>query len=281
MPLSEEVNKENYNLDRGIPVFSDVDNTLLAGDSGKEWLKQAGVVSDDDWDEFIQEQRHEGLGHSNELVYFLSQNPEMRDWLHDEISEVSLNERRGIDLALTHRYEHDIPNIGSSAGYRLVIEQVTNGNLHDIIAGDIQGGDPVFNGQNEKRSRVEQYLEQMDYDGEFVSLADSNGDLGKVEAAAESGGFGIAVGPSVEEARDNIDRATIYVGDSNPEHHATGALVNYLTVEPEYRMSPGEMREQYGFDFSTASIAPGELATTSDIDEIEGFMDYITGDYSE
>lgn len=276
MAVSDSDNQ--YRLDRGIPVFSDVDKTLLKGDSGQEWLVEADIVSREKFTEFIDSFYYEGLGHSNQLVEFLSRNQHLIDHLHDHVPEVELEEREGLGTVLDHRHRHDVPNIGSSAGYRPVIEEATNGNLHDVVAGELEQGEPVFNGQNEKRDRVESYLEEQGWERPYTAIGDSNGDIGKIRGAAESGGYGIAIGSTVEEARERVNEATFYVGDENPEHYTSGALLNYLTLEEPYMMTPEELVNEYGFEIE-GSVEPGELADQDELDELARFREEFGEDY--
>lgn len=276
MSVKETENTE-FRLDKGMPVFSDVDKTLLKGDSGQEWLVEAGLISREEFGEFIDSFHYDGLGHSNQLVEFLNRNEQIVDYLHEYLENIDMEEREGIGTVLDHRYDHGVPNIGSSAGYEPVIQTVTNGNLHDVVAGRLENGEPIFNGQNEKRDRVEQYLEQMGWDQSYTAIGDSNGDIGKIRGAAESGGYGIAIGGSLEEAKQRVDEATFYVGDPNSDHYTAAALLNDLTLEEPHRLSPEEMVGIYGFDF-TGDVEAGELATEEDQRQLESFMDRI-GDY--
>ncbi|MFQ3274959.1 MAG: hypothetical protein ACI9LV_000121 [Candidatus Nanohaloarchaea archaeon] len=271
-----------YRLDKGMPVFADIDKTLLKGDTGKEWLVQAGVVSPEEFPEFVQEYRRDDLGHSNELVKYLSeQDPETVENLEEHVEAVRLPERAGLGEVLSHRHDEDVPTIGASAGYRPVIQSATNGNLHDIIAGDLdENYNPVFNGQNEKRENVEQYLERLveetkwwaETDLPYTAIGDSNGDIEKLRGASESGGYAIAIGSSIEEARERVDEATFYVGDEE-DHYLTAALLNDLTLNEEYQMSSEELLEKSSTKMDeTMGIEPGELADKQDRRELNEFM---------
>lgn len=281
------VKDSGYRLDKGMPVFVDIDKTLLKGDTGKEWLVQAEVISPDEFDDFIEKYNREGLGHSNQLVEFLSQNPEMIDELQEYVDAVRLPERAGIGEFLSHRYEEGVPTIGASAGYRPVIQSATNGNLHDVIAGDLDDNyNPIFNGQNEKRENVERYLEDLveeakwwaETDLSYTAIGDSNGDIGKLRGANESGGYAIAIGSSVEEARERVDEATFYVGDEE-DHYLTAALLNDLTLNEKYRMSPEELLENSSTELDeTKGIEPGDLADEQDRRELNEFMERLNYD---
>jgi hypothetical protein len=278
MSVSED---EGFRLDKGKPVFIDIDKTLLKGDTGKEWLVQAGVINPEEFPELVQEHRREDLGHSNELLEYLSQNPEMLDELHQHVDSVYLDERSGIAEVLDHRYDENVPTIGASAGYKPVIQSATNGNLHDVIAGELDGNyDPVFNGQNEKRQNVENYLEQLveetkwwsETDLPYTAVGDSNGDIGKLRGASESGGHAIAIGSSVSEAKERVDEATFYVGDEE-DHYLTAALLNEFTLNEKYRMSPEELLEKTSSEKDISKrIEPGELADEQDRQELNEFM---------
>lgn len=276
MAVSDSDNQ--YRLDRGLPVFSDVDKTLLKGDSGQEWLAEADIVERERFPEFIDSFYYDGLGHSNQLVEFLNRNQHLVDYLHDHVPEVDLEEREGLGAVLDHRNRLDVPNIGSSAGYRPVIEQVTNGNLHDVVAGELEQGEPVFNGQNEKRDRVESYLQEQGWESPYVAIGDSNGDIGKIKGAASSGGFGIAIAETVEEARERVDEATFYVGDENPEHYTSGALLNYLTLDDQYMIPPKELVDGYGFEIS-GRVEAGELADQEDVEALKEFRELFGESY--
>jgi hypothetical protein len=284
MSTSED---EGFRLDKGKPVFVDIDKTLLKGDTGKEWLVQAGVVEPDEFPELVREYDREGLGHSNQLLEFLSQNPELVDDLHQYIDEVRLPERQGLGEFLAYRHDQDVPTIGASAGYRPVIQAATNGNLHDVIAGELdEDYNPIFNGQNEKRQNVERYLEKLveetkwwaETDLPYTAVGDSNGDIEKLRGASESGGYAVAIGSSVEEARQRVDEATFYVGDDE-DHYLTAALLNDLTLNEEYRMSPNELLEKTSSELDEARrVEPGELASEQDIRELNEFMERLNYD---
>lgn len=276
------VEEKDYRLDKGMPVFIDIDKTLLKGDTGREWLAEAGVVSHEEFPEFIEQYSRGDLGHSNELLEFLSRNPGKLDELDPYIDSIWLDERSGLSEILDHRFRERVPTVGASAGYRPVIQEATNGNLDDIIAGDLdEDYEPEFNGQKEKRENVENYLESLvqqtkwwaENDLPYTAVGDSNGDLEKLRGASDSGGYAIAIGDSLEEVEQRVNEATFYVADEE-EHYLTAALLNELTLHENYSMSTEQLLEktsdihndQYG-------IKAGELADNQDRKELRDFKE--------
>jgi hypothetical protein len=189
---------------------------------------------------------------------------------------VDISARQGIGQILDYRDEQDILNVGSSAGYQEVIESATNGNLHEIIAGKLnQNGNPIFNGEQQKKDKVDSLRARIGHQGQYYALADSNGDRTLIEGAHKSGGAGIGIGSSIEEAKEKIDQATYYVGDSNPEHELTGALISHLSINEPYKLTPQELRKEYGFDYKTAEIQTGELADKEDRKILNNFLNQL------
>lgn len=265
-------------VEQGEPIVAmDVDNTFVRGDSGARWFSEAGVVEDAEHYGSIMDQVDQVAprGHSNQLVTFLhtlqDQNPGLFYRLHEHVPEVELPPREGLNAIAQHRHENSLPNIASSAGYMPVIETTTNGYFDMKIAGTFEGGEPFYNGQGEKdRNLASALAENGVQSNPVIFLGDSNGDLRGFRLADRTGGYGIAMGES-EEVLERVDEASVYVVD-NPEGHTTAALTNELAHDGEYRISPRQLREEYGFDIS-GDIIIGEMADDRRRSEIEDAAD--------
>lgn len=218
-------------------------------------------------------------GHSNQLVTFLYHNPEFAEYAEEKRHDLNIPSRTGFEAFLEYRAQQDALNILSTAGYHPVAKAQTNGHFKDIIAGDFnhQDQERFYNGQGEKRDNLQQfYNEELQRDPqELVYTGDSNGDIEAIRLAHETDGFGVAVGPTVERAREKVDEATLYVGDSNPEHHTTGWVLNQLTMPG----NPASIEElvQLGLDKPEGRVVAGELADGEKEDEIEDVRQYLEG----
>jgi len=224
---------ENPNTVLGV----DIDKTHIPYDTGQEAFEIAEICPPEQYftlmDEYAQrlEQEYpEKAGSGNQLVYWAHKNPEQIQKIEQTaipVLQEEIESREGIETLLEQRKKQQEINIASSAGYHPFIEAVTNGNFHYKITGNIEDGQPLFNGQPQKRENIEQLpvVQQNPY----YFIGDSNGDIEAIRGAHESGGAGIAIGPELETAQDRVNEASVYIADE-PEHYFTGAALAYMTL---------------------------------------------------
>jgi len=278
---------------------TDWDNTLIPYDSGFRLMQNAAdydggfqyVPQGADYedlptaDEFGQQQfetlinavnEEKPRGHSNPLVTFLYNNPEFAEHAEQRIDKLNLENRQGFEGFLQYRAEQDAPNILSTAGYFPVAQAQTNGHFDGIIAGDFDHR-PFYNGQGEKGHNLENfYDEELGREPyELVYTGDSNGDIEAIRFADRNGGFGVAVGPSIQQARQNVDEATVYVADPGIEHHTTGWVLNRLTM-PDNPAPVQELAER-GLEIPEGKVVAGELAGEEKEAEINDVKQYLEG----
>jgi phosphoglycolate phosphatase-like HAD superfamily hydrolase len=216
-------------------------------------------------------------GHSNPLVTFLYHNPEFAEHAEQKRHDLDIPSRTGFDAFLEYRAEQeDAVNVLSTAGYHPVAQAQTNGHFDGIIAGDFDQ-QPFYNGQGEKGENLKQfYNEELGREPqELVYTGDSNGDIEAIRLAHETDGFGIAVGPTVEQAQDKVDEATLYIGDPNSDHHTTGWVLNQLTMPG----NPASIEElaKLGLGKPEGRVVAGELADGKKESEIDDVKDYLEG----
>ncbi len=215
-------------------------------------------------------------GHSNPLVTFLYNNPEFAEHAEQKTGEFELENRTGFEGFLQYRSEQDAPNILSTAGYFPVAQAQTNGHFDGIIAGDFDHR-PFYNGQGEKRDNLENFYDEElgRSPQELVYTGDSNGDIEAIRFADDTGGFGIAVGPTIQQAQQNVDEATVYVADPNEDHHTTGWVLNMLTMPG----NPAEIQElaDRGLEKPEGRVVAGELADEQKESEVEDVKEYLEG----
>lgn len=242
-----------------------------------EALPAEGSFDEDDFEELIGAVDSEKpRGHSNPLVTFLYHNPEFAEYAEEKRHELDIPSRTGFDAFLQYRAEQGAPNVLSTAGYHPVAKAQTNGHFDGIIAGDFDQK-PFYNGQGEKGDNLAQfYNEELGREPqELVYTGDSNGDIEAIRFAHEMDGFGIAVGPTVEQAQNKVDEATLYIGDPDPEHHTTGWVLNQLTMPG----NPASVEElaRIGLDKPEGRVVAGELADEQKESEIEDVRQYLDG----
>lgn len=237
-------------------LASDIDHTYNGFDSGRELLHRAGICDRSEFDDFISEFYDPELGESNQLITAIDELGLDRDRLEETARSLEPQPRQGIESLLEHRYRNDLVNIGSSAGWEPAIEHSTNGFFHDIIAGSVEPWNP--NGRYQKDQRLSSYIEENGLEElEPFFIGDSNGDLEAIRYAAEEGGTGIAYGETLQDARENVEEASTYIGGDT----AAAAFI----VERSDDMDIGAERfiDRYGLEPS-GSYELGELATPKD-----------------
>ncbi len=259
------IGEKNGSKPEGLPVGMDIDFTFIPDDSGFRWFREAGLVDSREQYDEIMDMVDEAAprGHSNQLVTFLDAalryQPGLFHHLHSYVSDVEVEPRDGLNKMAGYRSEKEMPNIASSAGHLPVIHTTTNGYFDRKIAGFAGPETPFYNGQGEKDENMRQVLDDMDLENmPMIYLGDSNGDINGIRLAHQLGGFGIAVGQEPGQVTESVDEATLYVADEEP-HYTAAALVNELGHPPEHRLTPEELRDEYGFDIS-GEVIIGEMA---------------------
>lgn len=278
---------------------TDWDNTVIPTDSGYELLRASAdfsgefqyvpeAVTDEhlpSGQELYERNRFDTLmesvteekprGHSNPLVTFLHENPEFADYARRNVDELDLEPRTGFEAVLGARSDREALNVLSTAGFQPLAQAQTNGHFDGIIAGDT-GEEPFYNGRPQKpENLMEFYRNQIGRDPqEPVYTGDSNGDLEAIRLADELGGFGVAVGDSLDQAVSKVDEATVYVGNADPEHYTSGWLLNFLSHEEP--VSIDEMKA-WGLEEPGGELMIGELADEEKTEELERAEGYLEG----
>lgn len=213
----------------------DVDKTYVPEDTGQLAAETAGIIPEENYfevmeryDQLMQQKQPEQHGSGNQLVFYLSQNPEKIPEIEEQARQLEeiVEPRPGFEQFLEHRSLQGRTNIASSAGYQPLIDAVTNGHFDHVISANIEDGEPKYNGQPQKHKNLQQISEVEEKP--LIFVGDSNTDINGIRYASQTGGYGIAVGETVEEARNRVDEASIYVGGGE-DHHYTAALLNQIT----------------------------------------------------
>ncbi len=251
----------------GQVVFFDIDGTVDPRDTGQETLVNAGVCSRDEFGDLMatfhdprEGEPPEGKG--NELLLYLDGNGEVDD-LEAAARNLEPRPRRGMESVIED-FSDKYVLVAHSAGWKPAIDAVTNGHFDGKIAGELTEEGPSFNGRYQKPVRMQNHLVGQGIDPvegpvNVTYIGDSDTDLEAMRYAVATGGYGIAIGDSPEDA-EKVTEASVYSVDSK-DHEFTSALMHYLVgddIEDTRRYV-----EENDLDISDGYAFPGELARNS------------------
>lgn len=250
--------------------FFDIDGTYIQEDSGLETFVVAGECEPEDYGNIMSRKHAPGKdepekGRGNELMLTLQdlEEPKIAE-LQEAARNIETTPRQGIMAAVEGLSAHDNQVVAHSAGWHEPIDAITNGYFTDKIAGKFDGEDIEFNGRYQKPNNMQEYMLEMGVEEPLTDpnvyadfIGDSNTDSEAILYADATGGLGIAIGDTLEEARE-VDQATVYFGDETGEHDLAAAVL-YLHNTGDREMTESFV-EEYGLDTSKGDAEPGELA---------------------
>lgn len=265
----------NTNSDQ-VYTFFDIDGTYIFEDTGHEMFLEAGKTSHE-FEETMQK-RHlpdrdeprEGRGNELALTLDMMSDEEVR-LMAESAQDIEVSYRSGMDALLKGLDDLESPAIAHSAGWDVPIEAVTNGYFDEKIAAKLTENGPELNGRYQKPFRIQNYLMQKGIQDPVSAenarvnfIGDSNTDSEAIRYADSTGGLGIAISDSLDEAM-NVEDATIYFGDQTGDHDLAAAVLYHHNTEDLTRTA--EFIDQYDLDVSNGYGAPGELSAKNGKEE--------------
>ena len=250
-------------------TFFDIDGTYTYEDTGHLTFLESGRTSDDF--ETAMKQTHvpgrdePESGRGNELAITLDQmSAEEVQEMAESASQIEVNYRSGMQALLRGLDESERPAIAHSAGWEVPIKTVTNGYFDDKLASRLGEDGPELNGRYQKPIRMQNYMLEKGVDDpvkDSTALAnfigDSNTDSEAIRYADATGGLGIVVEDTLEDAME-VDSATAYFADETGEHDLAAAVIyhhNSRDIEETQ-----DFITEYDLDVSKGSSEVGELA---------------------
>lgn len=250
-------------------TFFDIDGTYTFEDTGHLAFLEAGKTSQE-FEETMKKTHVSGRnepreGKGNELALTLNQMPEEEVYeMAKSAEQIEVNYRPGMDALLRGLDESDFPTIAHSAGWEVPIKAVTNGFFDEKIAASLGEDQPELNGRYQKPVKIQNYMIEQgvkDPIGDLTTYAnfigDSNTDSEAIRYADATGGLGVVIEDSLEDAKE-VEAATVYFGDESGEHDlAASVLYHHNSTDPE---QTAEFIDEYDLDVSQGYGEPGELA---------------------
>lgn len=254
-------------------TFFDIDGTYTFEDTGHLAFLEAGKTSQE-FEETMKQTHASGRseprqGKGNELALTLNQMPDEEvNEMADSAEQIDVNYRSGVDALLKGLDEFGTPTIAHSAGWEVPIKAVTNGYFDEKIAAKLGEEGPELNGRYQKPARIQKYMIEQgvedpvaDLDAHANFIGDSNTDSEAIRYADATGGLGVVIEDSLEDAME-VDDATVYFGDETGEHDlAAAVLYHHNSADPE---QTSEFIDEYNLDVSQGYAEPGELAQKHD-----------------
>ncbi len=236
-------------------TFFDIDGTYTFEDTGHLTFLEAGKTTED-FEQTMREthppDENEPIeGKGNELAITLNQmsSEEVQD-MAEAAEQIEVNYRSGIDSLLRGLDESNYPTIAHSAGWEVPIKTVTNGYFDHKLAARVDEEQLDLNGRYQKPAKIQNYMIEQGID-------DPVEDSEAIRYADATGGLGVAIDDSLEEAME-VEEATLYFGDQNGEHDlAAAVLYHHNTQDKE---ATEEFIDEYGLDVSAGEAEVGELA---------------------
>lgn len=250
-------------------TFFDIDGTYTFEDTGHLTFLEAGKTTED----FEQTMRKTHLpgrnepaeGKGNELAITLNQmSSEEVQEMAEAAEQIEVSYRPGIDSLLRGLDENNKPTIAHSAGWEVPIKTVTNGYFDDKLAARVEEEQLDLNGRYQKPVKIQNYMMEQGIDDPIEDpvayanfIGDSNTDSEAIRYADATGGLGVAIDDSLEEAME-VNEATVYFGDQNGEHDLAAAVIYHHNVQDAGATQ--DFIDEYGLDVSTGEAEVGELA---------------------
>lgn len=249
-------------------TFFDIDGTYTFEDTGRLTFLEAGKTSQ----EFEEAMRQTHLpdrnepeeGKGNELALNLQQmSDEEVEELAKRAKEIEVDYRQGIDSLLKGLDSSGMPTIAHSAGWEVPVKAVTNGYFDEKITAELDE-EPKLNGRYQKPVRMQNYLIEQEIEDPISDrsvsanfIGDSNTDSEAIRYADATGGLGIVIEDSLEEAM-KVEAATAYFGDETGEHDlAAATLYHHNSGDLE---KTADFIDEYNLNVSNGNAQPGELA---------------------
>ncbi|MFB6203080.1 MAG: hypothetical protein ABEK01_01165 [Candidatus Nanohaloarchaea archaeon] len=259
-------------------LFMDVDGTWIEEDTGLETFVKAGECEPEEYGDLMSRTHEPGRGEpeegrGNELLLSLSDREDVGD-LREVARSLEAEPREGLNSLVKDLHDEDLQVVAHSAGWEPAIEAVTNGYFDGKIYG-VLDEEPEFNGRYQKPARMQNYILQngfedpVEEDAAPIFIGDSNTDVEAIRYAAAAGGYGVAIGESLDEAME-VEEASLYSADE--EDHGYTAAVLYKLSNPDADVS--SFVEEYGLELSGGRAVRGELAEDDEylrqaIEEVE------------
>lgn len=257
-------------------TFFDIDGTYTFEDTGHLTFLEAGKTTED----FYQTMKQTHLsdraepeeGKGNELALTLYQMPEAEvEEIRESAKQIEVNYRSGMDALLKGLDDYGSPAIAHSAGWEVPIETVTNGYFDDKLAARLEEEGPKLNGRYQKPARLQNYMIENgvedpvgDMEAHANFIGDSNTDSEAIRYADATGGLGVVVEDSLEDAME-VEEATVYFGDEKGSHDLAAAVIyHHNSRKPD---QTAEFIDEYQLDVSNGNGEPGELANQKDREE--------------
>jgi len=254
-------------------TFFDIDGTYTFEDTGPLVFLEAGRTSQ----EFEETLKHTHVpgksepkeGKGNELALTLNRMSaeEVRE-MADSAREIEVNYRPGMDALLKGLDESGSPTIAHSAGWEVPINVVTNGYFDEKIAARLGEEEPELNGRYQKPFKIQNYMVEQGIQDPITDsgvhanfIGDSNTDSEAIRYADETGGLGVAIEDSLEEAM-KVEEATVYFGDETGEHDLAAAVIYHHNSRDLEETA--DFIDEYSLDVSKGYGRPGELAQQHD-----------------
>lgn len=259
-------------------IFFDVDGTVVEVDTGQELFHEADECHRDEFHDLMSETHVPGRdepesGRGNELLETLTSKPQEKiSELKEAAKALNAEPRPGLEKAIKGLSQNGQKVFAHSAGWMPAIDAVTNGHFDGKFAGQIEEGEPVFNGRYQKPVRMQNYLVDQGYEPvetETVFIGDSDTDLEAIRYAAATEGYGIALSDTADKADDRVTEASVYVG--SPQGDYAAALLHELTSEGNTE----EFVEENDLDLSNGEAKPGYLEDYEVQQEIQQAIDSV------
>lgn len=250
-------------------TFFDIDGTYTFEDTGHLTFLEAGKTTED----FEQTMRKTHLpdrnepaeGKGNELAITLDQmsSDEVQE-MAEAAENIEVSYRPGVHSLLEGLDENDSPAIAHSAGWEVPIKAVTNGYFDDKLAARVEGEQLDLNGRYQKPVKIQNYMIEQGIEDPVEDpvayanfIGDSNTDSEAIKYADATGGLGVSIDDSLDDAMD-VEEATVYFGDQTGEHDLAAAVVYHHNVQETD--ATAEFIDEYDLDVSSGEAEVGELA---------------------
>jgi len=266
-------------------TFFDIDGTYTFEDTGHLVFLEAGKTSQE-FEETMKQTHVSGRnepreGKGNELALALNRMSDDEVYeMADSAEQIEVNYRSGMDALLRGLDESDSPTIAHSAGWEVPIKAVTNGYFDEKIAARLGEDGPELNGRYQKPVKIQNYMIENgiedpigDLDAHANFIGDSNTDSEAIRYADATGGLGVVIEDSLDDAME-VEDATAYFGDETGEHDlAAAVLFHHNSRDP---VQTTEFIQEYDLDVSQGYGESGELAQKHNREEyVQNLIDEV------